>query len=221
MKERFLGIRPLHARTLRELIEVLAIVLAGLWALYVFVYENRIRPALQPPTPIFSVAMHHVGNDGGLAVVQVDESIRNPGSAAVYFLGHSLTVLGSNVIPLDSPAPEKPQPLKDELQAFYVYSHPRVVYRNAFVTLQGDPRAGSGLFLQPGQTATFSEDVYVPRRRFDHLTAWIRAAYLNTSTNVPTTLTVEPSGLPQFHWQGDVPVFQVSTAIAQLDLVAQ
>lgn len=221
MKERFLGLRPLHARTLRELAEVLAIVLAGLWALYVFVYENRIKPALQPPTPSFSVKMSHVGNDGGLAVVQVDESIQNPGSAEVYFLGYSVTVLGSNVIPLESPAPEKRQTLKSKLQAFYAYSRPQAVYRNAFVTSQGDPRATSGLSVQPGQTTTFSNEFYVPLRRFDHLTAWIKAVYTNSSTSTATTFTIEPSGLPRFRFPANAPVYEISTPVAELDLVAQ
>ncbi len=36
-------------RAVRDLAEVIAIVAAGMWALYIFVYEQRIKPALQQP----------------------------------------------------------------------------------------------------------------------------------------------------------------------------
>jgi hypothetical protein len=36
-------------RIVRDVVEIAAIVAAGLWAFYVFVYENRIKPSFLPP----------------------------------------------------------------------------------------------------------------------------------------------------------------------------
>ncbi|HEY3675347.1 MAG TPA: hypothetical protein VGK84_05100, partial [Candidatus Tumulicola sp.] len=147
MRNKFFGLRPLHARTVREIVEVVAILLAGIWALYVFVFENEIRPAFEPPTPSFTVEMRHVGNDRNLAVIRVDVALRNPGMADVRFLGFSLTVLGSNVIDAASPRPASGDAYNNKLEAYNSYSTPEPVFRDAYVTSQGNPEAHQGLFL--------------------------------------------------------------------------
>ena len=35
--------------TMRSVVEIVAIVAAGFWALYVFAYEQRSKPASEPP----------------------------------------------------------------------------------------------------------------------------------------------------------------------------
>lgn len=221
MMQRLFGLRPLHSRTLREIVEVVAILLAGIWALYVFVYENRIKPTLAPPTPSISVEMRHVGKDGELAVIRIDESIRNPGPAEVHFLAYSLTVIGSKVVGLASPRPPTAQPFENELQAYYAYSQKEPVFRDAFVTYLGDPRSGRGLFVEPGQTTTLSSEFYVPSHRFEHLTAWVVAVYSKSATKIPTTLRIKPSGLPQFEKAVAAPTYQINAPIAELDLKAE
>jgi hypothetical protein len=221
LKERFFGFRPLHARTLREVVEVVAILIAGLWGLYVFVYENRIKPAFETPTPSFSVSMRHVGNDGDLAVIRVDETIRNPGPVEVHFLGYSLTVLGSKVVALQSPQPPDAQPLENDLEAYNRYARQEPVYRQAFVTNLGDPRTSHDLIVQPDQTTSFSKEFYVPRRRFDRLTAWVIAIYTQTDARVPTTLTIRPSGLPHFQLPADSSVVEINAPVAELDIKAE
>lgn len=206
---------------LRESAEVVAIVIAGLWALYVFVYENRIKPALAPPSPIIAVEMRHVGNDGDLAVIRLDETIRNPGAAAVYFLGYSVTVLGSNVIAPSSPAPATTQDFTNELEAYNTYSHAKPIYRDAFVTEEGTRGAGHGLYVQPGQTTAFSKEFYVPRRRFDHLTAWVVAVCTTSDASIPTTMTIKPPRLPSFHIVSGVPAYRIAAPMADLDLKAE
>ncbi|HTX58346.1 MAG TPA: hypothetical protein VMH02_01630 [Verrucomicrobiae bacterium] len=199
----------------------MAILLAGLWALYVFVYDNHIRPSLAAPTPSFTVAMRHAGNDGGLAVIRLDETIRNPGPAEVNFLGYSITVIGSKIAPLASPRLVESGALESELAGYGGYSEREPVYRNAFVTAQGAPKSGEGLLVEPGQTTTIGKEFYVPRRRFDHLTAWLVAVYTRSEGEIPTTLTIEPSGLPRFRVPENVPTVFVSTPIAELDLKAE
>ncbi|HTU81763.1 MAG TPA: hypothetical protein VMF61_06515 [Candidatus Acidoferrales bacterium] len=213
-----MNLRPVHARTLREVAEVVAIVLAGAWALYVFVYENRIAPAFAPVAPSFSIALRHVGNDGNLAVIRLDEAIRNPGSTVVGFLGYSVTVLGSNVVARASPRPANHQPFVDTLEAYYTFTQPVPVFREAFVTAAGDPNSGKGLFVEPGQTTAFARELYVPLRRFDRLTVWIVARYTKGFTFVPTTLVIEKSGIPAFPTRGNAETYEISQPMAELDL---
>ena len=221
MKERIRSFQFRHARMVREIVEVVAIVLAGLWALYVFVYENGIRPELAPPTPSFSIAMRHVGNHGSLAVIRLDETIRNVGVAPVMFLAYSVTVVGSTVVPLASPQRPLTARSSNDLTAYYRFGRRAAVYRDAFVTEQGGAAEGRGLFVNPGQTTVLSREFYAPRERFDHLTAYIVAVYVNSTARIPTTMTIKPDGVPQFSYSSRAPVEEISAPLADVDLMAE
>jgi hypothetical protein len=208
-----------HTRTVRDLVEVVAIVLAGAWALYVFVFQNVILPGLAEPTPTFAVTMRHVGNDGPFAVVRLEESIRNIGTVRVHFIGHSLTVLGMNVVPAE-PGPA----LRRASAALYSYSRftpSRVVYRDAIVTALGDDNEHRDLFVEPGQEITISREFYVPRQSFDRLEAWLVAAFTkNDQQTIPTTLSFRANGVPRFTWKVSG-ILSAMEALAQLDLKAE
>ncbi|MBV9262683.1 MAG: hypothetical protein JO324_00065, partial [Candidatus Eremiobacteraeota bacterium] len=45
---------PTKAEQIRIVVEIVAIVAAGIWALYTFVYEQRIKPLAEAPS--FSIA---------------------------------------------------------------------------------------------------------------------------------------------------------------------
>lgn len=219
MKQLLSRVRPLHVRTSREVVEVVAILLAGFWALYVFVYENRIKPTLAPPIPSVSVTIRHTGNDGGLAVIRLDDTISNPGGMTVHFLGYALTVLASNVTATSSRQPATTDGLTNNLRAYYRYSRAVPVFREAFVTHSGDPRTPRDLVVEPGQTLKFNTEFYVPLKRFDHLTAWVNAVYTKSSATIPTTMTIKPSGLPQFTTRTTPTEFYgIGSPIADLDL---
>ncbi len=208
-----------HARTVRDLIEVVAIVLAGAWALYVFVYQNVILPGLADPTPTFLVTMRHVGNDGPFAVVRLEETVRNIGTVRVHFAGHSLTVLGMNVLPANAHA--TPPPPGEPLSTYTRFTKPGVVYRDAFVTQLGDRAQRQDLFLEPGQQFTISHEFYVPKNKYERLVAWLIATYTKyDSATIPTKLTIRPSGLPRFVWNSSA-LLQAAEPVAELDLRAE
>ena len=208
---------------LRDVVEVVAIVLAGAWALYVFVYQNGIKPGLAPPTLSFSVAMRRVGDDGNLTVIRVDETIHNDGSVRAHFLGHSLAVYGSRVIALDSPAPATSKATRTFWPPDYAYSKtaglpPRVRHP------AWPPSTGVDMFVEPGETMPFNKEFYVPRGRFDRLTTYIASVFTKDDAKpIPTTMTIDSSGRTRFHVS---PHTQSSTVeynalVGQIDLEAK
>jgi hypothetical protein len=214
-----LSLRARHTRSLRDIVEVVALLIAGFWALYVFVYENRIVPALAPPTPSISINMRHVGNDGNLAVIRLDETIRNAGTTEVNFLGYSVTVFGSRIVPFASPQPAKSGRLENELEAYNTYSTQVPIFRDAFVTEQGNGKTGRGLTILPAQTETLTKEFYVPFHRFDRLIAWVVAVYVKSSEYIPTTLVIKPSGVPDFKTAPSA--YRLSAPLSELDLKAE
>jgi hypothetical protein len=214
-------VRRLHVRNARDVIEVFAILLAGAWALYVFVYENNVRPTLAPPSPVFTVEMHHVGNDGPLAVVRIDETIHNVGTVRVHFTGYSVTVFGMRIRPQAHP---EVTTLASDGGTNYVYSDfgvRHVVYRYVMLTTLGDAKSPKDLFVEPGANVSFSDEFYVPRSDFDRLQAWLVGAFTkNDNHPVPTSIAFGRTGLPDFKSNDpDLEIYKVP--IAQLDLKAE
>jgi hypothetical protein len=215
------SLRSRHTRTLRDAAEVAAILIAGVWALYVFVYENRIVPALEPPTPSIAIEMRHVGNDGNLAVVRLDETIHNPGPTEVHFLGYAVTVFGSRVVPSASMQAAKTGIGQNDLEAYNTYTTGVPIFREAFVSAQGNAKSTRGFDIEPTQTTAFSKEFYVPRNRFDRLEAWVGAVYVKSLDSIPTTLVIRPSGLAAFETPPGISTYRVAAPFAALDLKAE
>ena len=150
-----------RSRMIRDAVEVCAIVIAGVWAFYVFVYQNVLVPSFANPTPTFTVQMRHVGNDGPFAVVRIDETIHNIGTVPVHVLAKLVTVLGTEVAA--RPPGAQPPPASGEFSAYSQFSAPKVVYENTIVTHLGDPKQGAEILLEPGTQTEFALEFYVPR----------------------------------------------------------
>jgi hypothetical protein len=209
-----------QSRLIRDVAEVVAIVLAGAWAIYTFAWQNLLVPAIRPPSLDPTLQMRHVGNEGSLAVIRLDETLRNTGINKVHFLGYSVTVLGERVRPSVTPQPAQTNDGGNLLETYYMFSKPAVVYRDAFITQLANPAIGRDIFLFPGQVSTLSREFYVPRARFTRLVAWLVITYTKDDRHtIPTTMTIEPSGRPHFDSQApDGVVYEVNEPLAELDL---
>lgn len=215
-----LDLKLRHSRLLRDLVEVCAIIAAGGWALYVFLYQNTIVPSFAAPSLTFALHLRHVGDDGSLDVVRLDETIRNIGSVPVYFLAHSVTVLGTNVAARRTPATST-NLANTELYVYSSFTSPKVVYRDIVVTNLGDPRSTRGMFLEPGQELSLSREFYVPRTLFSRLQAFLVATFTKNGTDTnPTTAQISKSGIPHFVERQNN-IYQIGEPAAEIDLKAE
>ncbi len=70
---------PSRVEQRRHLVEIIALVGAAFWAVYVFVYQERLKPASEAPDLQQSLALHHEMVSGGNEFVKVDFDIKNIG----------------------------------------------------------------------------------------------------------------------------------------------
>ncbi|MEO6913057.1 MAG: hypothetical protein ABI182_03425 [Candidatus Baltobacteraceae bacterium] len=131
----------------RHLIEIVALAVAAFWGLYVFVYQERIKPANEPPEfqPAFTV--EHATLRGGEELVKVDISAKNAGSEPLYVGGLIVNAYGirfgsSRHVHLDAPRngdadfssallPAHPSLLYSMARSFQPFGNP-----NSFINLQ-------------------------------------------------------------------------------------
>jgi hypothetical protein len=175
----------------RDIVEIVAIIAAGVWAIYVFVYMDRIEPFQKPVAPVIDASMTVVGAKGDVLAVRISQSLKNLGPAKLYILGRIANVLGTNVRLPDNRALRyfKTGSSLDEVRARFSFSH----FEPAFTYIDRNPDS-----LGSGQTFSYSSIIYVPRGRYDALVLDADFAYTRSPQPKPLAITSNKAGVPAF-----------------------
>ncbi|HVR47424.1 MAG TPA: hypothetical protein VMT95_12415 [Candidatus Binatia bacterium] len=179
----------------RDVVEVVAIVAAGVWAFYVFAYENRIKPSLAGPDVNVAASMQRLGERHGLIAVGIRLQLHNIGTVRAHFLGMAVNVYGQRVV-VGRPQFSSGRGLLQYNFSGYAQTGSRVpVYSYAYITHLGDPSTGQDTALEPGSTLENDRTFYVPQGRFDLLTLAFDAPYTKfDDATIPAHLEITPQG---------------------------
>lgn len=90
---------PTRAEQIRTAVEIVAIVAAGLWALYTFVYEQRIKPLAEPPEFSLPTVVDQGPTINGVTFLTIHKRVENTGNVGVDIAAESLSVYGEKVEP--------------------------------------------------------------------------------------------------------------------------
>jgi hypothetical protein len=85
---------PTLAEHVRIVVEIIAIVAAGLWALYTFVYEQRIKPLSEAPSFSLSTIIDQGATVNGVAFLTIHKRLQNTGNAPIDIAAEALSVYG-------------------------------------------------------------------------------------------------------------------------------
>jgi len=189
------NLRAAHAIAIvRDVVEVIAIVAAGIWAFYVFAYENRIKPSMADPDVNVTASIQRLGARNGLIAVGLHFRLQNTGTVTARFLGVAVNVYGQRIVAsLPRVMPQR-HLIKYEFDGFYRMGPLVPVYTWAYVTHLGDPSSLQETGLNPGTTIDNYRTFYVPQDRFDLLTVGIEAPYTKFDKPVVTHLVVKAGG---------------------------
>ena len=78
----------------RHIAEIVALVVAAIWGLYVFVYQEQVKPARESPEISTTAAVTHETLPSGAELVQISEDSRNVGSETFYVAGVIVNAYG-------------------------------------------------------------------------------------------------------------------------------
>jgi len=203
---------------IRDTVEIVAILAAGIWAFYVFIYENRIVPSQAQPEVNFSASLQKVSEHNGLIGVRLDTEIKNIGTVEAHFVGVATAVVAQRIDPLSSPRPIVVKDNQVYSPRYYRASAFVPAYEYGYVTKLGDPRFTHDLPLDPGNDSRSETVFYVPAGRFDRLQVFMIGLYTRyDDKTIPTRLFVDADGLPKFSKHPDN-VEEFSTFVTSLDL---
>ncbi len=78
-------------------VQTLAILGAGAWGIYTFVYEAKIKPGLAPPTVSVTSTLEKAGMKDGLVAIRSTVTRTNVGQTGVRLLGLAYNVVGVRI----------------------------------------------------------------------------------------------------------------------------
>lgn len=181
----------------RDVVEVVAIILAGIWAIYTFVYVERIKPAMEEPRVLLSGSLQKLGEQRGLVALEFNMTMRNAGSTNVYLIASAFTATGVRFT--SSGTPTTATLFKGALKIYTRDARTlsrTPVYRLVNLTRYADSRYGGGFEITPGEAIPFSSVFLVRKRDFDEVSLDASIGYTKINSRVyPTRVRVNPVGI--------------------------
>jgi len=89
---------PTLGENIRVAVEVVAIVAAGLWALYTFVYEQRIKPLSEAPAFSLPTIIDQGATVHGITFLTIHKRLQNTGNIPVDIAAEALSVYGEVLV---------------------------------------------------------------------------------------------------------------------------
>ena len=86
-----------RSEKLRTWVEVVAIVAAGIWALYTFVYEQRIKPLGEAPSFSVPTTVDQGPTVNGVVFLTVRKTIQNTGNVPLDLAAEAISVYGERL----------------------------------------------------------------------------------------------------------------------------
>ena len=191
--------RRFSLETLSTVVQTLAILGAGAWGVYTFIYEARIKPGLAPPSVSVTTTLEKAGERDGRLAIRSTVTRTNVGEAGVRVLGLTYNVVGTGMRfagPGAPPAPESLAGAAEVTAARYgqverqeIVLRQGVLFRGA-TDLPAEPSE-----LQPGEAVSRDLIFYVERERYDSLRFEVDLAYAKLAEPaVPLRFSLGPEG---------------------------
>jgi len=157
--------RPSTVEHWRHVAEIVALLIAAIWAAYIFVYQERIKPAEAPLQLESTVSVDHNTIAGGKEFVKVNFAMKNIGEEPFALDGLVVNVYGIRFSKMSGEYVEKPLNGVIQLSRTLLPSKPRLLY-SYFDTWHG---FGSPKVSRISPEITFDESFAfaVPSEAFD------------------------------------------------------
>lgn len=177
------------------LVQTLAILAAGAWAVYTFIYEARIKPALEPPAVSVTTSLVRAGERDRHVAIRSTVTRKNVGQTGVRVLGLVYNVTGVRVridaAPSGTPAGERAPADRTTTARAYGFTGPgEAILREGRLFAGATEAGGEPSDLNPGESVSRDLIVYADRDRFDFVRFEVSLVYTK-GDEPPVLLTFE------------------------------
>ncbi|MDR7035738.1 hypothetical protein J2X36_000474 [Methylobacterium sp. BE186] len=196
------GRGPLTIERAASLTQTLAIVAAGAWAVYTFIYEARIKPGLEPPAVSVKTDLVKAGERGDRIAIRSTLTRTNVGHTGVRILGLTYNVVGISARFGTDPGREGAFAASLAGSASvgaardYALGEPgSVILRHGTLFEGATEGPAEPSDLNPGETVSRDLILYADRTQFDFLRVEVSLAYAKSDEPpVPLRFETGPGG---------------------------
>jgi hypothetical protein len=182
--------------TFRHLVEAVAIVCAGSWAFYTFIYQEKIKPASEPAALSVSIAVNALEHDSRRDILGLSMELKNTGKTELDIAADGYNAWGEKygTRPV---ATKNERPARREFEGGLPIVSRRLVL--AFAELRDGAvggRKGEHIIIESGASITLSNVFAVTHGAFDVIHAQIIAVPIKTPVTgkVPVTIVTTRTG---------------------------
>jgi len=168
-----------------SLVQTLAIVGAGAWAVYTFVYEAKIKPGLEPAAVSVKTDLVKAGERGERVAIRSTLTRTNVGQTNVRVLGLTYTVVGLKTRVSHDDEARREAAFRASLDRSatvgmardYAQEDEVVILREGVLFAGGTDLPSEPSDLNPGETVSRDLIVYADRSRFDAVRFTVSLVY--------------------------------------------
>ena len=191
-------IRVLEDRwvTVRHIVEAVAIVSAGIWAFYTFVYQERIKPASEPAALTLTIALSSLGHDRLRDIVNLHVGLHDTGKTEIDIAADGYNIWGERYGG-QSVVRRRESPDRYRFDSGLPIVSRRLI--TAFAELRDAAvggTKGNHIIIEPGSTETLDRVFAVPHGAYDIIHAQVSAVPIKTTrtAKVPIAVTTPRVG---------------------------
>jgi hypothetical protein len=176
---------------LRHIVEAVAIVCAGIWAFYTFIYQEKIKPASEPAALNAGISVSSLGRSRNRDIMGLAIVLRNTGKTEIDIAADGYNVWGERygAHPI---VRKREQPNQHAYDAGLPIVSRRLV--TAFAELRDSAvggRLGTHIIIEPGALETIRYVFAVPRGDYDIIHAQVIAVPVKTTTIAKVPVAIQ------------------------------
>ncbi len=193
-----------NSESVNNITQTLALVGAGIWGIYTFIYQAQIVPTLAPPTLSVTSNLEKAGQKGDKDAILATITRSNVGQTSVKVLGYTFNVIGVKQGFLNenetNPAfLQNAQVSSSTVREARRYGSPEkaepIMHFGRLFKGASDLSAELA-DLNPGESLSRVFIFYADRSKFDYITIRVRFVYMKLADPpIPLTLEVDKEGL--------------------------
>ncbi len=182
--------------TFRHIIEAVAIVAAGAWAFYTFVYQEKLKPQSQPASLSLEISMYEISHTARHDIVGVKVSFRNSGQTEIDVAADGFSVWGERF-------GHAVVARRHELGSLSTFDRdlasPSKTVVRSWIELRDmavGGYVGNHIIMEPADTESLVYTIAIPHDAYDLLYARVIAVPLKTSQvkKIPVTIERQSDG---------------------------
>ena len=192
-----------NSESVNNITQTLALVGAGIWGIYTFIYQAQIVPTLAPPTLSVTSNLEKAGQKGDKDAILATITRSNVGQTSVKVLGYTFNVIGVKQ-GFYNENETNPAFLQKNQDSSTVREARRYGNPEKTETIMHFGRLFKGASdlsseladLNPSESLSRVFIFYADRSKFDYITIRVRFVYMKLSDPpIPLTLEVDKEGL--------------------------